>query len=299
MGGNKKFIYWLFCFVLLSNCRPPDPTLNDPRLKVVATTSIIADIAQNIIGDKMLVQTLLPIGTDPHLHEATPRDAHKVYKANLLIMNGLTLEGWLASLIKNSGTNAKIKAATEGVIPLTSPEYKNSTDPHAWMTVQNGIIYARNIAAAAIELDSSNHIFYEKNLEIYLKKLNQLETYIQKRIAEVPENQRILITSHDAFQYFGREYGFKLESVLGTSTDADAQTSDIQRIAVIIQKFGVKAVFVESTVNPKLLHQISKDYNIKIGGNLFADSLGDVASGANTYLDMLKKNIDVIIDGLK
>lgn len=299
MNKNINFICLVILLFFLSNCRPPDPALNDPRLRVVATTSIIADIAQNIIGDKMLVQTLLPIGTDPHLHEATPRDAHKVYKANLLIMNGLTLEGWLASLIKNSGTKAKIKTATEGVLALTSPDYKNATDPHAWMTVKNGSIYARNIAAAAIDLDRSNSSFYEKNLEIYLARLQQLETYIQKRIAEVPANQRVLITSHDAFQYFGREYGFTLEAVLGTSTDADAQTSDIQRIATTIRKTGVKAIFVEATINPKLLHQISADYNIKIGGNLFADSLGDTASGANTYLDMLKKNIDIIIDGLK
>jgi ABC-type Zn uptake system ZnuABC Zn-binding protein ZnuA len=299
MKKIKNLIYIVFFAIFLPNCRPPDPTLHDSRLRVVATTSIIADIAQNIIGEKMLVQTLLPIGTDPHLHEATPRDAHKVYKANLLLMNGLTLEGWLSELVKNSGTKAKMKTVTEGVLALTSPKYQNSTDPHAWMTVRNGSIYARNIAAAAIDLDSMNKSFYENNLNIYLEKLNQLETYMRKRITEVPENQRVLITSHDAFQYFGREYGFKLESVLGTSTDAEAQTSDIQRITTTILSAGVKAVFVESTVNPKLLHQISTDYNIKIGGSLFADSLGDSASGANTYLDMLKKNIDVIIDGLK
>ncbi len=299
MKKIKYSIYLIFYLIYCSSCRPHDPTLNDPRLRVVATTSIIADIAQNIIGDKMLVQTLLPVGTDPHLHEATPRDAHKVYKANLLLMNGLTLEGWLSELVKNSGSQATITTVTEGVIALASPEYENSTDPHAWMTVRNGIIYAQNIAAAAIALDSMNKDFYKKKLNIYIEKLNQLETYIRKRIAEIPDNQRILITSHDAFQYFGREYGFKLESVLGTSTDAEAQTSDLQRIANIIRQSGIKALFVESTVNPKLLQQISKDYQIKIGGNLFADSLGNEASEANTYLAMLKKNIDTIIDGLK
>jgi ABC-type Zn uptake system ZnuABC Zn-binding protein ZnuA len=260
---------------------------------------MIADIAKQIVGEKILVQTLLPIGSDPHLHEATPRDAHKVFKANLLLMNGLTLEGWLGELIKNSGTKAKIATVTEGVSVLASPEYQNSQDPHAWMTARNGIIYAQNIAAAVMVLDSANKNIYEKNLITYVKQLQNLDTYIRQRIAEVPENQRVLITSHDAFQYFGQEYGFKLESILGTSTDADAQTSDIRRIGETIRNAGVKAIFVESTINPKMLQQISQDCGVKIGGNLFADSLGDEKSNANTYLDMLKKNIDVIVEGLK
>ncbi len=266
--------------------------------KVLATTTMIADMAQNVAGDKLDVESLLPLGGDPHIYEPTPTDVKRVTEAQLILVNGLTLEGWMKELIENSGTKAKVVTVTEGVDALTSAEHQGSADPHAWMTASNGLIYVLNILKAVSTLAPAHKDYFEKKAATYSNELRQLDTYMYQKMAEIPEKRRILITSHDAFHYYGLRYGLRLESVLGTSTDADVQTSDIIRLINVIKQSGVTAMFVESTINPKLLKQIAKDNNIVIGGSLFADSMGDSTSGADTYLNMLKHNTDVITHAL-
>jgi ABC-type Zn uptake system ZnuABC Zn-binding protein ZnuA len=266
--------------------------------KVLATTTMIADMAQNIVGDKLNVESLLPLGGDPHIYEPTPTDVKRVTEAELILVNGLTLEGWMKELIDNSGTKAKVITVTEGVNALTSAEHQGSSDPHAWMTASNGLIYVQNILKAVTMLTPTHADYFVKKAAIYSDELKTLDAYMYQKMAEIPEKRRILITSHDAFHYYGLRYGLRLESVLGTSTDADVQTSDIIRLINVIKKSGVTAIFVESTINPKLLKQIAKDNNVVIGGSLFADSMGDSASGADSYLNMLKHNTDVIANAL-
>ncbi|MEM1118944.1 MAG: zinc ABC transporter substrate-binding protein [Bacteroidota bacterium] len=265
---------------------------------VVATASMMADMATNISGGLVAVKCIVPIGGDPHLHEPTPRDAQLVNKADLIIKNGLTFEGWLEELIENSGTKAKAISVTENIQPIQSNEYKNSADPHAWMDAQLGLIYIENIKNALAALDPDNADVYEFNYGVYKKQLEDLHQYIKTEIQKIPVEKRVLITSHDAFQYYGRAYGIRLEAVLGTSTDAQAQTSDIIRLNKVIKANKVPALFVESTVNPKLLKQLATDNDIEIGGQLYADSIGDKDSPAPTYLDMLKYNTDVIVAAL-
>lgn len=265
---------------------------------VVATASMMADMATNIAGGKVTVECIVPIGGDPHLHEPTPRDAQLVNKANLILKNGLTFEGWLTELIDNSGTKARTVRVTEGIQPIQSAQYKNSADPHAWMDASLGLVYIKNIKNALIELDPNNADIFEFNYGVYKKQLEDLDQYIKTEIQKIPTNKRVLITSHDAFQYYGRAYGVQLEAILGTSTDAEAQTSDIIRLNKVIRSNDVPAVFIESTVNPKLLKQLASDNDIKIGGQLYADSIGDKDSPAPTYLDMLKYNTDVIVAAL-
>jgi len=266
--------------------------------KIVATASMIADMAQNIVGDKFEITTIVPIGKDPHTYEPTPSDATKVANAKVVLKNSLTFEGWLEKLIDNSGTKAKVITVTNGVDVIESLTYANSADPHAWMSAENGVMYAENIKNAIVEFDSDNKDYYESNYTAYAKKLRALDQYIKTQIATIPESQRILITSHDAFQYFGRRYGVRLESILGTSTDAQAQTSDIVRLNKVIQKNNVPAVFIESTVNPKMLQELANSNDITIGGSLYADSIGDKDSDAPTYYDMMKYNTDVIVKAL-
>jgi ABC-type Zn uptake system ZnuABC Zn-binding protein ZnuA len=266
--------------------------------KIVATASMIADMARNIAGDKMEIDCILPIGGDPHLHEPTPRDAMLVSKAQLILMNGLTFEGWLNELIENSGTNAESILVTKGIKPVESLSYENSADPHAWMDVSNGLIYIKNIKEGFVKLDPENELLYEANYQTYKSKLEELDKFIMDQIQRIPEERRILITSHDAFQYYGRRYGIQLEAILGTSTDADVQTSDIIRINKVIRKNKVPAVFVESTINPKLLEQLAEDNDIEIGGELYADSIGDEESPAPSYYDMLKYNTLTIVKAL-
>ncbi len=268
------------------------------KLKVLATASMISDMAQVIAGDKLKVDCIVPIGGDPHLYEPTPFDASEINKADLVLKNGLTFEGWISELIATSGTKAEVVLVTKGIQAIESLDYKNSTDPHAWMDVKNGLIYIKNINAALKKLDPRNANFFQTNYEAYREKLIGLDKYILARIEEIPEQKRVLITSHDAFQYYGRAYGLDLKSVLGTSTDAEVQTSDIALLHRTIEETKVPAIFVETTINPKLLRQVAADNNIVIGGELYADSIGDEDSDGNSYYNMMKSNTDKIYKAL-
>ncbi len=266
--------------------------------KVVATATMIWDMAKAVGGDLIEVESIVPIGGDPHLHEPTPRDAKLVASAQLILKNGLTFEGWLDELIENSGTEAKTILVTKDVNPIKSLTYENSADPHAWMDVRNGMVYAKNIKDALVELAPANKKEFEDNYQSYIKELEALDEYIIEQLNKIPKEKRILITSHDAFQYYGRRYGIQLEAILGTSTDAEAQTSDIRRLNQVIRDSKVPAVFIESTINPKLLKQLAKDNDIVIGGELYADSIGDEDSPAPSYIEMLRHNTDTIVKGL-
>ena len=265
---------------------------------VVATASMLADMAKQVGGDLIRVQSIVPIGGDPHIYDPTPSAAQMAADADLVLRNGLTFEGWLNDLIENSGTEADIVTVTDGIKPIESLTYENASDPHAWMDVSLGILYVKNIRDALFKLLPDNRSEIEANYNSYLIQLQDLDQYIKEKIQTIPEGKRILITSHDAFQYYGRRYGIQLESILGTSTDADVQTSDIIRLNKVIRESNVPALFVESTINPKLLEQIASDNDISIGGKLYADSLGDEESEAGTYLGMLRYDTDVIVEGL-
>ncbi len=269
------------------------------KLKIVASASMISDMAQEIIGPLHDVEMIVPIGGDPHLHEPTPSNARMVASADLVLINGLTFEGWITELIENSGTSASIVTVTNGVQPLTSQTYKNSADPHAWMDVSNALVYAHNIAQAMIKLDPENAATYEERLTNYKAELISLDKEIEMTIKSIPERQRILITSHDAFQYYGKRYGIRLEAIMGISTEAQAQTADIRRVNKVIREQGVPAIFIESTINPKMMQQLAQDNKISIGGKLYADSLGDKDSPASTYVDMLRYNTKTIAAALK
>ena len=273
-------------------------SLAQPKLKVVATASMIADMAHQIAGELVDLECIVPIGGDPHVYEATPKDVQMVSKADVIFKNGLTFEGWLNELIENSGTRAEIITVTEGIEPIKSLIYQNATDPHAWMDARLGIQYVSNITNSLIRIDPDHATTYQTNAQHYIQLLEETDVYISEEIQKIPEEKRILITSHDAFQYYGRRYGIQLESVLGTSTDADIQTSDIQRLNKVIKESGIPAIFIESTVNPKILEQLARDNKIKIGGKLFADSIGGKNSKAPSYIDMLRHNTHVIVAAL-
>lgn len=265
---------------------------------VLGTASMFADIASVIGGPLIETGTIVPIGGDPHIYEPTPGDASKVTKADLILENGLTFEGWISELIENSGTKARVVLITDGIDPITSTDHANATDPHAWMDPVNGIVYARNITNALKELLPQHAPEIEERGNTYIEKLKELDSYIKQRISAIDPQKRVIITSHDAFQYFGRRYGMRMESVLGTSTDADVRTADLIRLNKVIRETKVPVVFIESTINPKIINQIAQDNNVAIGGKLYSDSLGEKGGPAGTYLEMLRHNADTIVDGL-
>lgn len=265
---------------------------------VVSSASIFQDMAANIGGDLIETASIVPIGGDPHIYEPTPGDVRLLLKADLILQNGLTFEGWINDLIKNSGSHADVVTITEGITPVTSEAHQNAVDPHAWMEPINGKIYSYNIKEALIRLIPDKKDAIIANYNAYISKLDILDAYIKAGLSKIPPEKRIIITSHDSFQYYGRRYGMRLESVLGTSTDADVQTSDLVRLNEVISESKVPAVFIESTINPKLLNQIASDNKIAIGGKLYSDSLGDKDSPADTYINMIRHNTDVIVSGL-
>ncbi len=288
----KKYIILLIALFYLSIGQAQD------KIRIVTSASIFQDMAANIGKEKVECFSIVPIGGDPHLYEPKPSDAQLVKSADIILVNGLTFEGWIAKLIENSGTNAKTYTITRGVDVIQSDTYENAADPHAWMDAGNGLVYIENIKNALIEKDPTNSEFYSKNYESYRKEIADLNNYISTAIKTIPEKRRILVTSHDAFAYYGKKYGLELNALKGISTEAEIQMSDMVRVKNRINESGVPAIFVESTIDPKVIRQIAKDNNIDVGGELFADSLGDENSEGSTYTSMLKHNTDVIVNAL-
>lgn len=296
MQTPRYIFYTILSVLLMCFCMPLNAQSEKPF--VVSTASIFADMVSAIADTLVESVSVVPIGGDPHIYEPTPRDVRVLIQADLILQNGLTFEGWLTALIKNSGATAPVVTITEGIIPITSEAHQNATDPHAWMEPVNGKVYATNIKNALIALLPDQKTSIEANYKKYIGQLDTLDQYIKERFNAIPQSKRVLITSHDSFHYYGKRYGIRLEPLLGTSTDADVRTSDIMRINKVIKENKIPVVFVESTINPKMLKQIAEDNNITIGGNLFSDSLGDKDSPADTYLNMVRSNTDVIVNGL-
>ena len=287
---KKQLLFFLGCLVV-------NFLAAQEKKLVLSTASIFADMAKNIAGDQFDIRTIVPIGGDPHIYEPTPADAQLISKADMILKNSLTFEGWLDDLIESAGSKAEVVTITEGISAIESA-FKNSADPHAWMDASNGLVYIENIKNAFVKFDLDNKEVYEFNYKVYRQQLEDMDAYIFEQVKKIPEQRRILITSHDAFQYYGRRYGIRLEAVIGISTEAEAQTSDIIRLGKVIKESGVPAVFIETTVNPKLLKQIAEDNKVFIGGSLFSDSIGEEDSEAPTYLQMLKFNTDTIVSAL-
>lgn len=279
-------------------CISVSTVLLGKELKIVTTTTILKDITQNIVANNSTVQSLLPPGADPHTYEAVPGDMEKIAQADIIIKNGMNLEGWLGKLLSNKSDRTIIIDASQSIEPLRSTLHANAVDPHVWMSPLNVKIQARNIFETLIIIDKANEKIYAERFKQYVQKLDELHTYILQKTRLIPEGKRILISSHDAFEYFGKQYNIEPEGILGISTDADVQTADILRVRKLIQQHAIKTIFVESSVNPKLIQQIAGDLQIRVGEQLYTDSLGDSISVANTYINMLKHNADAIVKGL-
>lgn len=266
--------------------------------RVVATTTFIADMAQQLAGPDFQVSSILPVGSDPHIYDPVPGDARMLADADLILQNGLNLEGWLQKLIDNSGSSSRVVEVTAGISPIGSAEHAGSYDPHAWMDAAYGRLYVRNIYEALLSLRPDKEADLYARYVAYDRQLAALDSSIKARVAAIPAEKRVIATSHDAFRYYGNRYGFKVVSVLGTTTDAEVRTEDMQALIRVIEAYDLPAIFVESTINPKLMQQLAGDAGIRIGGKLYADSMGPKGSGADSYLGMLEHNTRVLLEGL-
>lgn len=269
------------------------------KIKVVSSITIINDIVKNIGKDKVEAKSICGVGIDPHTYHAKPSDPKLISEADIVFINGLALEHWIEEMIRNAGGSKTVVTATEGLNPMTDEKGYGDPDPHAWFNAEYVKTYAENITNGLTSIDKKNEEFYKKNLEEYKIKLDSLNGWIKEQIETLPQEKRVLITSHDAFRYFGEAYGFEVKGLQGISTEAKVQTEDVKKLIDLIKERNLKSVFIETSVNPKLLEEISKETGAIVGGTLFSDSVGDEGKPEGTYIGAVKHNVNTIVNALK
>lgn len=280
------------------------------KIIVVASTTQIADFARQVAGDRLTVKSVLAPGADPHTYQPTPDDVQLVLQASLCLENGLHLEGknWMSTLAKDAGK--KIVTTTAGIKPLQLDGGEESiADPHAWFAPRNAAIYVNNILAAFTDLDPVGQKEYTARARLYLQQLRVLDSWIREQISLIPTHKRILVTTHDAFNYFCSEFklnernNFLSIAPVGWSTGAEVgggMTPERRRQVVnFIIESGTPAIFVETTINPKQIREIAKETGIVVGGSLYSDSMGAAGSAGETYIGMMRENVILIVNALK
>lgn len=268
--------------------------------RVLATTTMIAEAAGRIGGECVEVRGLLPVGGDPHVYEPVPQDARAIAESDLVLYNGFGLEAWLDRLIRNAGGERPVAVAAEGLTPIFG-QYKQGEDPdpHLWGDARNFIRYIENIRDALATVAPECAATLRTNAEAYQAELRALDGWIRERIASIPEARRHLVTSHDAFEYYARAYGLNvLGTPIGVSTDEEASAQTVARLVDRVRQARVPALFIETTVNPRVIQRIAAETGARIGGSLYSDSLGQPGSGADTYVGMLVHNTRVIANAL-
>ncbi|MGB7393486.1 MAG: zinc ABC transporter substrate-binding protein [Pricia sp.] len=279
----------------------------DGKLDVVTTTTMITDLVKNIGRDSVNVQGLMGSGVDPHLYKASEGDVSKLTGADVVFYSGLHLEGKLVDVFEKMGRNSTTIALAEVLDKeglIGSEYFASSYDPHIWFNIEYWKQITEYLTEELSRIDPENASFYEDNKEEYLQKLDVLEDDIRQTIATLPEEKRVLVTAHDAFSYFGEEYGFEVVGLQGLSTATEAGVQDVQRLAQLIIDKQVKSIFVETSVPKRTIEALqkavnSKGYDVAIGGTLYSDALGNAGTEEGTYLGMFRYNVNTIVEALK
>ncbi len=285
-------LFWLGCLALITAASPAHA---QDRLNVVASFSILGDFVRNVGGDRVSVTTLVGPDGDAHVYTPTPADAKKIADAKLVIVNGLGFEGWLARLVQSSGKKPTIVTATRGITPR---KLGSEADPHAWQSVANAKIYVANIRDALAAADPAGAEAYRVNAEGYLAKLDALERELRTAVAQIPQDRRKVISTHDAFGYLASAYGIEFVAPLGVSTESEASARDIARIITQIRTQKIPAVFLENISDSRLIRRISAETGAKVGGTLYSDGLTGEKGDAPTYIDMVRHNIKALTSAL-
>ena len=265
---------------------------DDARLRVVTSFSILQDLVRTLGGDHVSVVNLVGENSDAHTYQPKPSDAIAIASADLVVFNGLAFEGWMARLIENSGYKNQQLIASLGVDAITRGE---ESDPHAWQSFHNIRVYIHNITRMLIALRPQHAEELAQRQRRYLSALNALQRRLIERIAGIPAKQRIVVTSHDAFGYLGREFDIQFLAPLGLSIDVEASAADVSAIIDQIRERRVKALFVENINDPRLLQRIAAETGVAIGGRLYSDALSEAHGPAGTYLDMMRHNVESLI----
>lgn len=306
--GHCLIALWTLTLLTGIGCdgkRQPDAATTG-KLTVVTTIGMITDIVRNVGGTHVEVTGLMGPGVDPHLYKATAGDVARLTSAKLIFYNGLHLESKMGEILAKMTGNTKTVAVTDDVDKahlLTPPEFEGQYDPHLWFDVTLWMKAVEKVRNTLIEIDPGHQADYEANAERYLAELAELHQYVKTQAEKVPSEQRVLVTAHDAFNYFGKAYGFEVRGLQGISTATEAGIADVQELATFIAERRIPAIFVESSVSSRSIEAVkaavnSKGFNVKIGGQLFSDAMGTDGTPEGTYIGMVRHNIDTITAAL-
>lgn len=277
------------------------------KVRVVTTTGMITDLVQRIGGERVEVTGLMGAGVDPHLYKATPGDTARLMQADLIIYNGLHLEGKMAEVFEQMGRRVKTVAVADGLAPSevrpAPAGFEGTHDPHIWFDVRLWSKAAQRVQTALTELDPTNAASYQTQGEAYRKELQTLHEYVMAQAQRIPPARRVVITAHDAFYYFGHAYGFEVRGLQGVSTATETSPEDIQNLAKFIAERHIPAIFVESSVPPRTIEALraavqARGFAVRLGGELYSDALGDAGTPAGNYVGMVRHNIDTLVKAL-
>lgn len=261
-------------------------------IRVVTSFSILEDLVTELGGEYVSVVNLVGRNSDAHMYQPKPSDTVSIVGADLVIFNGLEFEGWIARLIKNSGYKNKQLVASEGVDAIA---YGEEVDPHAWQSFHNIRVYIQNITHALTMLRPQYASEFTQRQKAYLSALNVLEMGLIEQLAKIPSDSRVVVTSHDAFGYLGREFDIQLLAPVGLRIEVEASAEDVAAVINQIREQDVNAIFIENMTNSRLLERIADETGVAIGGRLYSDALGAEEGPANTYLNMMRHNIASLI----
>ena len=308
MKKCRFLVLLLLAFVGLAACssQKSSTETGSSKLNVVATNSIIADITKNIAGDKINLHSIVPVGQAPHEYEPLPEDVKKTSQADLIFYNGINLEtggnAWFTKLVENAKKkeNKDYYAVSEGVdvIYLEGQSEKGKEDPHAWLNLENGIIYAQNIAKRLSEKDPANKETYEKNLKAYVEKLSNLDKEAKEKFNNIPEEKKMIVTSEGCFKYFSKAYNVPSAYIWEINTEEEGTPDQIKTLVEKLRKTKVPSLFVESSVDDRPMKTVSKDTNIPIYAKIFTDSVAEKGEEGDSYYSMMKYNLEKIAEGL-
>lgn len=295
----RRFVICVGLAIIISSCGgKPAPDSGTAVPMILTSTTILADLTRNIAGDRFQVESLLPIGSDPHSYQATPQEIAKISESKLIIVNGAQYEQFLTPLLENADGKRTVVEASAGVNPGTDSEH--GLDPHMWLDPNLVITYAENIRDALIDMDPGGEAIYKSNGDAYIAQLKNLDTWIVEQVDQIPAERRLLITNHEAFGYFAERYGFTVAGTVIESFSSDASPSAQQLAALIdqIKSSGAPAIFLDASDNTTLAQQIASETDVKVITDLHLESLTDGAPAA-TYIDMMKYNVTQIVNALK
>lgn len=283
--------------VLLSACGGSASPAGRSAPVILTSTTILADITRSLAGDRLKIDSLLPVGTDPHSYQPTPQDVAKLAKSKLLIINGANYEGFLGPLLANAGGERTILEASSGVTPR---EEAGSVDPHMWLDPNNVIRYVENIRAGLIQFDPAGEAVYKANADQYIRQLTELDAWIVEQVKQIPAEKRLLVTNHEALGYFAERYGFTVVGTVVESFSSDASPSAQQMAGLIdqIKARGAPAIFLDAGDNNSLAQQIADETGVRVVTDLHLESLTAGAPAA-TYIDLMKHNVMQIVKALK